>query len=222
MAKIPRKLARLFGNTPSSDEVAQFGSLAAGTPTFSTDPDTIQALSNWANGWYAATIGNNAPTTQDLNAVCIVLSYFICYMLQEGVAEWENATTYYQNSIVNDLAGIGLMFSLTDSNQGNNVTDLTKWRLIPGITGGIQNKSADYTMINTDSICRMTGTHVCTLPTAAGNARSKFIVKNVGVGVVTVATQGGDTMDGVSSYTLAPYQFVEVMSYGGGFDIVGW
>ena len=56
MPKLQRKSAKLFAKnaTAAAGGIAQFGSLAAGAPVYSTDPDTIQALSQYDDGWSAA------------------------------------------------------------------------------------------------------------------------------------------------------------------------
>jgi hypothetical protein len=45
------------------------------------------------------------------------------------------------------------------------------------------------------------GTYTMTLPTAVGNT-NKYTIKNVGAGVVTIATTGGETIDGSTPITL--------------------
>jgi len=47
----------------------------------------------------------------------------------------------------------------------------------------------------------VSGTTTITLPTAVGNT-NKYTIKNVGVAVVTIATTGGETIDGSTPITL--------------------
>lgn len=125
MAKITRKAAKIFGASAGANEIAEFGSLAAGSPVFTTDPDVIQTLSNYLEGWVAAVIGSNSPAIEDMNALCYLFAYQIAYTMQAGVPEYNSGTTYYIGSLVNS-GGI-LFVSRTDTNLGNPVTDSTKW-----------------------------------------------------------------------------------------------
>ncbi len=133
MSKITRATSLLFGSNAGANQIAQFGSLAAASPNFTTSPATIQALSNYLTGWFAAVIGANSPAIEDMNALCYLFSYQLSYMLQTGVPEWDSGTTYYQGSIVTDTAGGGLMYaSLTNNNLNNAVTSSANWTLVAG------------------------------------------------------------------------------------------
>lgn len=126
MAKITREVAKIFGSTAGVNQIGQFGSLAAGSPAYSTDPGTIQNLSQWLSGWFEAVIGANSPAIEDMNAFCYVVAYQIAYLMQTGVAEWNSETTYYIGSLAND--GLGNTFvSITDDNLNNALTDGANW-----------------------------------------------------------------------------------------------
>jgi hypothetical protein len=128
MAKITRKEQKVFGgNLTATNNIAQFGSLKAGSPAYSLDPDTIQSLSAYINGWAAAVVNNNAPALQDVNALDFLFSRQLAYLMQTGIAEWVATTTYYIGSMVND--GYGETYvSIVDDNLNNVLTDTTKWR----------------------------------------------------------------------------------------------
>jgi hypothetical protein len=134
MAKITRKVAKVFGSNAGVNEIAKFGSLAAGTPLFSTDPAVIQALGNWLGGWFSGVEAGNSPAIEDMNAFCYVMAYQIAYQMQTGVPEWDATTTYYVGSVVNDGAG-NLYSSLTNSNLNNVLTSATNWLPIVQGTG---------------------------------------------------------------------------------------
>ena len=130
-SKLIRKTASVFcgGLSAGSDQVEQFGSkVVTGTPNYSVDPAVIQELSAWADGWKPAlNVTNNSEYLQDRNAVDLVASYQIAYLLQQGVAEWDSATPYFINSIV-QYGGI-FYKSLIDNNTGNEPeTNPTDWR----------------------------------------------------------------------------------------------
>lgn len=127
MAKLDKVAQKLFGVSAGVDEISKFGSLAAGSEAFTTNIAQMMSLSNWEDGWYLAVIGGNAPTIQDMNAICTVFAYQLGYLMQAGVAEWDDETVYYIGSIAN-VAGT-LYVSLTDDNTNNDpTTSPVNWR----------------------------------------------------------------------------------------------
>lgn len=129
MAKLTRVFQKQFGVDAGNSDVGVFGSLAAASPQYSKDPETIQSLNAFLTGWAAETIANNRPALEDFNALDFLAFYQLCYLFQTGVAEWDASTTYYIGSIVNNGSGV-LYKSLVDDNLNNAVTDGTKWALV--------------------------------------------------------------------------------------------
>lgn len=123
MPKLARKSAKLFAEnaTAQAGGIAQFGSLAAGTPNYSKDPDVIQGLSQYADGWSAAVLGTKSPALEDRNALDYLLSYQQAYIMQHGVPEWISTETYYEHSYVVDSNG-ELRVSVIDNNIGHDPT----------------------------------------------------------------------------------------------------
>ena len=104
MAKLTRKSMKVFGETASTTgndpDIGQFGSAKAGTYVGTGDIETIQSLPAWSNGWIdAVTPTQQFPTLPERTGVDKVLSYQEAYILQEGIAEYDDNTTYYQNSL---------------------------------------------------------------------------------------------------------------------------
>lgn len=127
MAKITRKSQKIFGgDLTASGNIGVFGSLKAGSPSYSTDPATIQS-SHYNLGWADAVVANNAPALQDMNALFYVDTYQLAYLMQTGIAEWDAGTTYYIGSWCLDSVGTPYC-SIVDTNLNNAVTDTTKWR----------------------------------------------------------------------------------------------
>lgn len=117
MSKLLRKTFLQFGSTVNpASEIGQFGSYAS--PVYSNDPDVLQSGTAWPRGWVAETIATNRPFLEDFNAIDFVFSYMIATILQMGVSEYDIATTYYKNSIVQDTSG-QLYVSTQDNNTGN-------------------------------------------------------------------------------------------------------
>ena len=133
MAKILRKYQKIFGGSSAaapSGIIAKFGSLAAASPAYSSDPDVIQALAAYLNGWQGAVVGNNSPALQDRNALDFLMTRQLAYLFQAGVAEWDASTEYETGSWV-QVAGV-VYISKVDTNVNNNPTtgspyDTTHW-----------------------------------------------------------------------------------------------
>ncbi|MDD5301495.1 MAG: hypothetical protein PHS14_00185 [Elusimicrobia bacterium] len=134
MAKIIRKTASIFcgGLSSGSNQVEQFGSkVLSGTPNYTVDPAVIMSGGGgswWADGWGPAlNATNNSEYKQDRNGVDLVATYQIAYLLQQGLAEYDAATTYYIGSVV-QYSGL-FYISLTDNNTGNQPdTHTSDWR----------------------------------------------------------------------------------------------
>jgi hypothetical protein len=131
MPSIPRKTQKIFGGslTPANN-VAVYGSLAAGAPAYPstiTDLTAIQSAA-WLQGLTPALIGNRSPALEDLNGVFLVLSQQIAYLLQSGIPEWIATETYWIGQIVR-FPGTALCFTSTvNNNLGNDPsTDSNNW-----------------------------------------------------------------------------------------------
>jgi hypothetical protein len=132
MSKLTRKTQLLFGSRAGSSQIGQFGSFAAGSPSYTKDPSTIQALSNYLEGWFGAILGNNSPCIEDMNALCYLFAYQLSYLFQEGIPEWDSGTTYYQYSVIQSG---GVFYMSTADNNLNNAVSTSYWgaMTVPGI-----------------------------------------------------------------------------------------
>lgn len=126
MAKILRKNQKIFGKNALSTQIGVFGSLAAGSPTTTTDPETIQSLSNYLGGWFNGVVGSNSPAIEDMNALHYLYAYQLAYLFQAGVPEYDANTTYYIGSVVN-YNNVQYQ-SLTDNNLGNTPAIGVNWQ----------------------------------------------------------------------------------------------
>lgn len=127
MSKITRALQKIFGGSLSpSNNIAQFGSLAAGSPAYSSDPAVIQALAKYLQGWASATVGNTSPALEDRNALDYLFSYQLAYLGQAGISEWIATQTYYIGSWC-QVAGVAYI-SKTDGNINHPVSDTNNWQ----------------------------------------------------------------------------------------------
>lgn len=201
MAKIVRATQTIFGGTGSTSNFGQFGSLAAMSPVTTKTPSVIQQLSAWLAGWQAATIGTLIPAYQDMNSVCYLAFYQICYILQMGVAEWDSGTIYYVNSVA-QFSG-QFYVSLVDNNLNNEPdTSPTQWQSgLPGaeITGVIKQfagviSPSGYFICDGSAISRTTYAAlftVCGTNYGAGDGMTTFNIPDLRTRV-PVGYQSGD------------------------------
>ena len=131
MARLTRKHQKLFAGSATNNGV--FGSLQANNPQTSNDVETLQSLSAYDNGWDdAAFSADKLPPLEEFQGVQYGISYQQCYMLQEGIPEWNANATYYIGSLakVVTASGFKIYNSIIDDNTGNNTSDTSKWKLV--------------------------------------------------------------------------------------------
>ena len=153
MPKIQRKTQKIFCNSADSDQLAVFGSMSTGTPVYSSDIEELQSNEAFDLGWDAATLEDKAPFMEEMNGVQYGLTYQIAYGLQEGIPEYDAATTYYIGSICKVLEdGKPVLYtSLTDNNIGNNpVNDSTNWERLSFGGGGLEIGDIGFTQMAID------------------------------------------------------------------------
>lgn len=194
MAKILRTTQKQFASAATFNQLAKYGSFAAGIPArysgVTVTPANIQILSNYLDGWFGAIVGGNSPAIEDMNALCYLFAYQLGYILQTGVAEWDAGTTYFIGSLVNDGTG-HLYVSLTDNNLNNPLTSLTNWKIAMST---IRTITATGPLLIGDDYVRAdatTGAIVATLPTLATTPSGKRIsIKNIATNGNQVTLQG--------------------------------
>lgn len=214
MAKIARKTQLAFGSSAGVNQIGQFGSYAAGSVAYTTDPAVIQALSNYLTGWFGAVVGGNSPAIEDMNALCFLFAYQLGYVLQQGVGEWDSGTTYYAGSIVQDAGGLGNLYvSLTNTNLNNALSSTTNWKSIGGsgqvisINPSIQSP---YVMAAADNgkvflVNTANAAQQFTLPPPAINFW--FVVKDsagsMGTNNITFVRNASENIEGLASSYVA-------------------
>jgi hypothetical protein len=130
MALIARTSQKIFGGNYAStptNQLAQFGSKAAGSPAFTGDAATIQALPAFLNGWNAAVLGAKSPALEDMNSLFYLATRQLAYVLQRGIPEWESSTDYYLNCFAT-YGGLLYRCATTGPVSGTNpATDTNNW-----------------------------------------------------------------------------------------------
>lgn len=171
MAKLTRVHQKQFGVNAGNSDVGVFGSLAAASPQYSKDPETIQSLAAFLTGWAGETIANNRPALEDFNALDFLSFYQLCYLFQSGVPEWSASTTYYTGSIVQNGSGV-LYKSLVDDNLNNAVTDGTKWSKMLGTAASLDVGTTANKVVQLDGDGK--------LPAVDGSALTNLPAQGVG------------------------------------------
>lgn len=191
MARLTRKIMKIFGSTAGANQIAQFGSLANSTPNFTTDPAVVQGLTQWLQGWFSAAVGSNSPAIEDMNAPLFVMAYQLAYLFENGVPAWEVGTTYYLGSIVQDGTGVQY-FSTLDNNTGNALSG-TSWFPIGSVgpliaTIGTQTLPANRRISSPCPITLAAASTVTVPSTAAVNIPDSVIVP---AGAFLIVAPGG-------------------------------
>ena len=71
---------------------------------------------------------------EDRNALDFLWSYFLTYLQQEGIAEWDSTTVFTKGAFAKSTDGNGTLYvSQAANNQGNVLTNTTWWS--PYLTG---------------------------------------------------------------------------------------
>ena len=154
MATLTRVTGKVFAGDVPITQVGQFGSAYTGTPNPTTDVATIQALAAYTKGWGSAVISSrNFPPIEEVNGVLKTISYQGCYLLQEGIPEYDIGTEYSNTSIVKSINDdkINFYLSLENNNIGNSLTNTTYWKSFDYATTAELNTKADVDGSNMDA-----------------------------------------------------------------------
>lgn len=136
---IPRVTQKIFAEN-AGNNIGQFGSALAGQGNPTGDIAEIQALPAWGQGWAGAVISErDYPPLEEMTGVQKVASQQIAYLLQKGIPEWDEGTTYFANISFCQINGI-VYQSLTNNNIGNNpANDTTNWSVWKPLEGTYAN-----------------------------------------------------------------------------------
>lgn len=118
----------------SGSQVGVWGSAAAGTPTLTTDIETVQSLPGFLIGISAMTIGGSKlPPLEEMDGLNRDITQQLAEIYQDGIPPWEVTTPYYVGSIASD--GNGNIYISTSGvngtpNVGNALTSTANWLLL--------------------------------------------------------------------------------------------
>ncbi len=127
MSKLTRANQKVFGETAGAvGNFGVFGSLAAGSPQYSKDPETIQSLSRFGLAFAGAVVGNKSPAFEDVNSLFFLAFRQLAYLFQQGIAEWEAGTEYDIGSRA--MVAGKVFISKAAANLGHATTDTNWWQ----------------------------------------------------------------------------------------------
>lgn len=153
MTKLKRFTGKVFGGSATAvgddPQIAQFGSALANTFVGTTDPEIIQQLPAWGQGWIGAvTPTQQYPALPEMTGAMKVLSHQICGILQQGVSTWDSGTIYYTGNFASKNGR--LYISQIDENQGNDpAIDTTNWQEFSS-GGGLEIGDVAFTQMAID------------------------------------------------------------------------
>lgn len=119
MAKLDRKTQKIFAQDADSTQVTAFRT-AGTTPTYSKDVDDIQNV-KFTTGWLDEdNVGNVIPYAEDMNGVFYAFTRNLAYLYQQGIPEWSNSETYYENAM---CMYDGVLYQSLSDNNTNQQPD---------------------------------------------------------------------------------------------------
>lgn len=123
MAKILRKTQKIFAENAPTNQITTFGTAMTASPNNSRDLNDIQNA-NFLAGWASAIQADKAPYEEDTNGLFYAITSQLAYIFQQGIPEWDENTTYFQNSQCSVVQNGVLVIkrSLADNNTGNDPT----------------------------------------------------------------------------------------------------
>ena len=131
---LQKKAAVLFAQNyvgSPTNQIAEFGSESASSPSFTSDPTYIQSLSEYLNGWQTAVLsyggGTDEPALPDHNALDYLFSYLISYIQQEGIPEWDFGTVFTKGAIAKSTDGLGTLYVSQQAGNQNHLLRDTSW-----------------------------------------------------------------------------------------------
>jgi hypothetical protein len=211
MGELTRVTGKVFGETasPTGDAsngpyIGQFGSAQTGEYIGTGDIATIQAKSSaWANGWIdAVTPTNQYPSLPERTGVDKVLSYQECYLLQRGVAEWDEATDYYTSCFCSHN---GIIYkSLIDNNVNIEPgTNVNAWAEYP-------SQIEDWANQDLSNL------------TISGNARLQYVPFSIVKGTVSSGENATLRTNSAVVYRKRDINVVGTLSYSNNTQVSGF
>lgn len=125
-------------------------------------------------------------------------------------------TTAQQTTPSNPPTGYDRLYFKADDNlYALSSTGIeTQVTLIGGAALNVTTKTTTYGAAWTDGVILCNGTFTVSIPASAGNTGKLLRIKNIGTGVITVAPNGSDTIDGEAFIYLLTKDSIELIPDG--------
>lgn len=175
MARLTKVKQPIFagGTTDLDEEIAVFGSMKS-SPVYTTDLATLMASTAYTEGWSDSVVVGYGPFLEEMNGVQYGFSYQLAYNQQEGIPEWDGATTYYVGSLAKlvTASGCQVYSSKIDNNIGNLVSDTNSWKLC-------WDSTKDYQALITGAASSVVSSNLTANRAVIADNSGKLAVSNV-------------------------------------------
>lgn len=162
----------------------------------------------------------------DLDYAVKTLQHQISFLINRNNTSTGSSTTLQTNGTPNGSQSLlnlknGTNVTITDDGSGGvTISAATSSSGIVRSVNSISSPTTAGSAAATDYVYLVTGTTTVTLPTAVGNT-NLYTVKRVGTNTVTVATTGGETIDGSATASITvQYTSYDFISDGTNWNVV--
>ncbi len=101
MAALDRKFLKQFAEQGAAQFFHKFGGFQSGDNSETKDVEELQSLSAFTQGWQnACENGMKLPALEEMNALFYVFGYFLKYLMQTGIPEWNAQEEYKAGAVV--------------------------------------------------------------------------------------------------------------------------
>lgn len=120
--------------------------------------------------------------------------------------------------------GVDLVFKKlkagTNITLSNDTDDITINASGGSTALDVKAKTTTYTATNADNALLCTGTFTVTLFTAVGNSGKEMNIKNISTGTITIACNGAQTIDGITTLSLLQNESARLVSDGANWFLI--
>lgn len=145
----------------------------------------------------------------------------------DGGAYLESFIYIDTTSVALSTSGLSQSFSAdstkslitANGKQHVNCGSLTT-RFVQSVSYSVYSANVNYTITDSDYIVDCSNTITVTLPTAVGRSGVTYVIKNSGVGTITLEGDGTETIDGALTLSIATTKCYTVVSNGTNWIII--
>ena len=225
MAQLTAKVIKVFADIgatgPSGNYLGVFGSAKEGTKAYSSVPATIQSLTQYDNGIKSALINGVPLAMQEIDALNYLLTTSAKYIEGYGIGFYNASIEYFIGSLCR--YGSTIFISKIDNNINNSPTTSTNWAVFFSKEHSNIFDTNYYILPYETMIDHVYNTNTdMFLPEAVAiNKGRNILIYNASPGnTKTIKVANSGTINGLASYSLGFYKFVQVRSTGTEWQII--